>query len=151
MNTLGQRIKLARGKISQDHFAAMIEVSKGSLGFYERDENLPNSKTITKICSATGVSLEWLLLGTGAMRPDQPPAQPDSANSSVAPSYDSAERYARLEAKLEKVERQRDELMEENRQLWRENGQLREKVAHLEEAAYKSGMSGGDIAQSGAA
>jgi transcriptional regulator with XRE-family HTH domain len=70
MDTLGSRIKLARGKISQEMFAKSLEISKGSLGFYERDENLPNSDVILKICSTAGVGLNWLLTGEGAMRPD---------------------------------------------------------------------------------
>lgn len=69
MNTLGERIKLARGGISQEAFARILSISKGSLGFYERNENLPNVEVILKICSKTGVGLEWLLMGRGPMRP----------------------------------------------------------------------------------
>lgn len=63
MNSLGTRIRQARGNMSQEAFAAQIHVSKGSLGFYERDQNLPNTDVILKICSVTNVSLEWLLRG----------------------------------------------------------------------------------------
>ena len=72
MDTLGNRIKLARGKMSQDQFSNLLKVSKGSLGFYERDENLPNSAVILKICSETGVRIEWLLTGQGSMREESP-------------------------------------------------------------------------------
>ena len=41
-------------------------------------------------------------------------------------------RCAKLEAKLEKVENQRDELAAENRKLWKENGGLKERCARLE-------------------
>ena len=71
MNTLGERIKLARGSASQDTFAKAIQISKGSLGFYERNENLPNVDVVTKICSTTGVSIEWLITGQGPMRRGQ--------------------------------------------------------------------------------
>lgn len=67
MNTLGSRIKQARGRLSQDAFSKLLQISKGSLGFYERDENLPNTDVVLKICSTTGVSLEWLLTGHGPM------------------------------------------------------------------------------------
>ncbi|WP_051363901.1 XRE family transcriptional regulator [Oleidesulfovibrio alaskensis] len=67
MKTLGSRIRAARGATSQDAFSKQLKISKGSLGFYERDENLPNTDVALKICSETGVRLEWLLLGHGPM------------------------------------------------------------------------------------
>ena len=72
METLGSRIRAARGKLSQEAFANLIQVSKGSLGFYERDENLPNTDVALKICSTAGVSIEWLLTGKGSMQMDSP-------------------------------------------------------------------------------
>ena len=54
MHTLGARIRLARGKTSQEVFAGQIHVSKGSLGGYERDENLPNADVIINISKETG-------------------------------------------------------------------------------------------------
>ncbi len=36
MTTLGLHIKMARGKESQEKFAARLKISKGALGFYER-------------------------------------------------------------------------------------------------------------------
>ena len=63
MNTLGKRIRVARGPKSQEDFAKMVGISKGSLGFYERDENLPNSEVILKICSEGDCPIEWLLTG----------------------------------------------------------------------------------------
>lgn len=53
MTTLGSRIKMARGKESQEKFASRLEISKGALGFYERDENRPNADVILKICALT--------------------------------------------------------------------------------------------------
>lgn len=68
MKTLGSRIRFVRGALSQEVFAAKLGVSKGSLGGYERDENLPNSDIVLKICQETGVSAEWLLQGEGLPR-----------------------------------------------------------------------------------
>lgn len=85
MNTLGSRIKKARGKVSQEAFAREIEVSKGSLGFYERDENLPNTNVVLKICSVTGVLLEWLLMGSGPMYSEGGLAAPMNRGPSGAP------------------------------------------------------------------
>lgn len=79
MTTLGKRIKLARGTLSQEAFCALIGVSKGALGFYERDENLPKIDVISKICSETGVSLDWLVNGVGSMRPKTGEKEPKRA------------------------------------------------------------------------
>ena len=43
----------------------------------------------------------------------------------------------KIERKLERAEYQRDEAIEENRKLWKENGELREKCARLEERMDK--------------
>ena len=68
MKTLGERIKIVRGKETQDAFASRIGVSKASLGGYERDENSPSAEAILKICSKNDISVEWLLTGTGPMK-----------------------------------------------------------------------------------
>ena len=134
MDTLGARIRLARGNTSQGAFAALIGVSKGSLGGYERDENLPNTDVALKICQQTGFSVEWLLSGRGPMRADAascpqesgPPPEAEKA----APYY---ARCLKLEEKLEKLEEERRELNVENRRLWKENSDLNARVARLEE------------------
>ena len=118
MSTLGKRIREARGKLSQDAFCHLISISKGSLGFYERDENLPKVDVALKICSATDVSVEWLLTGQGPMRLGEP--KRESLNK------EEGGRWAALED-------ERRELSTENRQLWKENASLRERVARLEE------------------
>ena len=138
MSTLGERIRLARGKTSQDAFSRSLKISKGSLGFYERNENLPNTDVVLKICSETGVGLVWLLTGIGDMRPNH--TSEAVVNPQETAPQAECTRCSKLENKLEKAESQRDELAVENRQLHRdkeallrENGELREKVARLEE------------------
>lgn len=64
-DTIGARIRAVRGQDSQEAFASVLGISKGSLGFYERGENLPNAEVISKICSLKGVSADWLVLGKG--------------------------------------------------------------------------------------
>ena len=113
-STLGQRIKLARGKQSQGAFAQAIQISKGALGFYERDINLPNSEVVLKICSVSGVNIEWLLTGLGPMRKGEVrvgPYEPDE-NRRLYARKDSLmeeiaalrERVARLEARIGRME-----------------------------------------------
>ena len=160
MKTLGSRIRFARGALSQEVFAAKIGVSKGSLGGYERDENLPNSDIILKICQETGVSVEWLLLGTGApaASDEEGPAGPGKLLAGgaltlpgmmgvVAPSSMSQNgiafvpdgkmiqqecaRCRRFEERLERLEDERRELSEENRRLWKENSLLNARLARM--------------------
>ena len=144
MNTLGERIKLARGGISQEAFARILSISKGSLGFYERNENLPNVEVILKICSKTGVGLEWLLMGRGPMRPGcaTEGAQASQAEESAVPesAVPSCERCARMESRLDRLEDERRELSAENRRLWKENAELRERCARFEERAKQEGV-----------
>ena len=143
MNTLGERIKLARGGISQEAFARILSISKGALGFYERNENLPNVDVILKICSKTGVGLEWLLMGRGPMRPGcaTEGAQGSQAEESRAPeSAASCERCARMENRLDRLEDERRELSVENRRLWKENAELRERCARFEEREKQEGV-----------
>lgn len=159
MKTLGSRIRFARGALSQEVFAAKIGVSKGSLGGYERDENLPNSDTVLKICQETGVSVQWLLLGAGsptvpqeeAVLPEKMPvggALPlpgvlgASAHAPMSRGgitfvqnekmlQQECARCRRLEERLERLEDERRELSEENRRLWKENSLLNARLARV--------------------
>lgn len=124
--------------MSQDAFSRLIQVSKGSLGFYERDENLPNSDVILKICSVSGVGIEWLLTGREKSGQEENGNIPAPPPSQYAPPQGGCPRCEKLENKLEKVENQRDELAEENRRLWKENAALREENATLRERQRKA-------------
>lgn len=130
MSTLGERIRLARGGSSQEAFARALNISKGSLGFYERNENLPNVDVILKICSKTGVGLEWLLTGEGPMRPAEGEKAAPHAEE-LFPEH--CQRCSRLEIRLDSLEEERRELSQENRRLWKENADLRERCARYEE------------------
>lgn len=159
MKTLGSRIRFARGALSQEVFAAKIGVSKGSLGGYERDENLPNTDVVLKICHETGISIQWLLLGEGppvipeeqAVAPGKQPtgsalplpgilgvaahaAMPQAGITFVQNGkmlHQECARCRRLEERLERLEDERRELSEENRQLWKENSLLTTRLARM--------------------
>ncbi|CAK7044148.1 MAG: hypothetical protein DESF_01843 [Desulfovibrio sp.] len=159
MKTLGSRIRFARGALSQEVFAAKIGVSKGSLGGYERDENLPNTDVVLKICHETGISVQWLLLGEGppvvpeeqAVAPGKQPtgsalplpgilgvaahaAMPQAGIAFVQNGkmlHQECARCRRLEERLERLEDERRELSEENRQLWKENSLLTTRLARM--------------------
>lgn len=139
MNTLGLRIKKARDKLSQEAFSNLLKISKGSLGFYERDENLPNTNIVLKICSKTGVDINWLLLGEGPMYRGGT-KRPQPKQKSVCLGYEPLEadnRELRTDLSKERdmnreLVTENRELNKENRQLWKENGDLRVKATELE-------------------
>jgi transcriptional regulator with XRE-family HTH domain len=161
MRTLGARIRFARGRISQDTFSGMIGVSKGSLGGYERDENLPNTDVVLKICRQTGISVEWLLTGGGAALPVATEAEATAplaceplataplaapkvyaqeaiAQEAIAPQTPAARedrppcaRCVKLEQAMEKLNEERRDLNAENRRLWKENSRLAVRLARL--------------------
>ncbi len=144
MTTLGSRIKMARGKESQEKFAARLEISKGALGFYERDENLPKSDVILKICAFTGASLDWLLTGAESasreaahdLAPCLTPANQAEQTAAAAPHESrewSCPQCAELKKRLTALEEERRELCAENRGLWKKVCLLLEGVAGPQE------------------
>lgn len=118
MDTLGSRIRIVRGDETQEAFSAKIGVSKGSLGGYERDENSPSADAILKICSGANISVEWLMLGVGTMRPGDQPEQVMRTPVAAAQGGEVCERCRMLEEG-------RWQLSEENRQLLKDNGALK--------------------------
>ncbi len=144
MTTLGSRIKMARGKESQEKFAARLEISKGSLGFYERGENLPKSDVILKICALTGVSLDWLLTGAESasreaahdLAPCPTPADQAEQTAAAAPRESrecACPQCAELKKRLTALEEERRDLYAENRNLWKKMCSLLEEIARPRE------------------
>ena len=141
MSTLGERIKQARSGISQDAFSRELGISKGSLGFYERNENLPNAEVILKICSTTDVRPEWLLTGRGPMHSGDADGAGEASGEAVAESgRASCARCEKMENRLDRLEEERRELSAENRRLWKENAELRERCARFEEREKQEGV-----------
>lgn len=145
MTTLGSRIKMARGKESQEKFAIRLEISKGALGFYERDENLPKADVILKICALTGVSLDWLLTGaeSAALREEGDnlapwPTLTDQAEQRACAAQQETRAYScpqceDLKKRLTTLEDERRELCAENRSLWKKVCSLLEEMAGQQE------------------
>lgn len=90
---IGNRIEAVRGHLSRREFARLIDVVESTLRNYENGLSLPNSSTISKICAIMGVSMEWLVNGTGPMRAGETPPPP-------AGEDDKDARIRELEAEL---------------------------------------------------
>lgn len=80
--TIGERIKLIRGTMSQAEFATMTKLNKATLSRYERDANVPDANAIVRICSACNIRSEWLLTGEG---------EPSKTNRMTTEKHDNAE------------------------------------------------------------
>ena len=89
-NSLGERIKIARGPEPQDSFAVALGISRGSLSLYERNEGQPNADVLLKICALRDISPTWLLAGEGPMRRgfgDAPPIKGEPASVRIRGGY----------------------------------------------------------------
>lgn len=143
MTTIADRFLQVRGKIKQGEFAKALGINPNTLRNYENGRVLPNQEILERICTQFSVSPRWLLLGEGAMIESGEGAKIDFLVGQVDTSRLTPQKQewdlSHVLAKLEKTEGQRDDLIEENRQLHRENasllrenGTLREKLARLE-------------------
>jgi len=72
-------MRMVRGALSQEEFAAQLAVHKNTIGKYERGERQPEAEVLARLRSELGVDVNWLLTGEGAMRPgdaEVPPSAP---------------------------------------------------------------------------
>lgn len=135
---ISERIKTVRGSLSRAAFAKKIKITESTLRNYESGLSLPNSDTIAIICETCDTDPEWLILGTGSMHPNDTSAvQQHATTQSESTASEPCVRCAKLEKELEEERGERRELAAENRKLWKENGELREKCARLEERMDK--------------
>lgn len=150
MQKLGERIRHVRGRISQEAFAGLLGISKGSLGGYERGENCPNADVILTICNKCKINVSWLMSGVGDMQArddtgedrlqengaefleDRIPAVEELA-CQMKPGQDCKAENSALRAHCRWL-RERLDLNRENRLLWQKNAGLGERLARLEQS-----------------
>lgn len=73
MLTFGDRMRRARtlANLSQQALATQVGVQRSAVAQWEKKNgSLPSMHHLVKIALVTGVSLEWLGTGRGAIRPD---------------------------------------------------------------------------------
>lgn len=61
MASIGDRLREARGGLSMAKAALLVDISQQAWNLYEKDKSAPGAKLIQKICSAFGISSDWLL------------------------------------------------------------------------------------------
>lgn len=149
-----ERLHQAAGTDTDNELAKRLGLSRQSVAKVRATKSVP-AVWIPKASTLFGVTTDWLFFGHGPMRleaateHEQNKAQkaerlPETAFQTACPHC------AKLEAKLEISEEERRELSVENRRLYqekskleRENGDLREKVARLEEGKRRHDLTHG--------
>lgn len=63
---LGERVRLARGKVSREQMALALAVHVNTVSKFERGESMPGPFALMQIATATGCSVYWLLTGKNA-------------------------------------------------------------------------------------
>ncbi len=149
METLQDRLRKIRGGKTQAAFSSENGVPITTLGRYERGDNLPDLEFIMALCVRYAIAPAWLLFGAGPMHTDALAQVADgvpgaghgaSPSKMVEAAAGKCLRCGKLESELELERGERRELSAENRQLWRENAALRERLARLEEREDKPGV-----------
>jgi transcriptional regulator with XRE-family HTH domain len=67
--SIGSRIRNIRGRESRTSFAEKLDIGTTTLQRYENDERSPDIDFLTKLQSATGYSLDYLVYGREATLP----------------------------------------------------------------------------------
>lgn len=132
-NDLSARMRQARGKEAQTDFAARIGIGQHTLSRYENGKTSPDAEVLQRFCELCGIEPAWLLFGRGPMRSgeadsqEQKVAQTPPADVSLnAHSYEGSNQLAVAHERLW-------QMMERERELQKETGELKAKIAILEE------------------
>ena len=67
--TLGGRIRLLRGDLTQSEFADILSIKQAMVSRYEADKETPSPRVLLRIGRYSGRTIEWLLTGTDTIVP----------------------------------------------------------------------------------
>lgn len=139
--SMGERIRqlwVESGE-QQDEFVKALGISTVTLANYMSGKRKPDSEFLFFLKKKLNICIDWLLTGEGRKFPSdsQLGSKTTEEQSSPPNKVEYCPRCERLEAKLEKVENQRDELIDEIRKLFKENAMLREENAIFRERQRK--------------
>lgn len=70
IQTLGERLREARGEESRDTFAQLFGIHRNTLARWESGERSPDVDFLRAVAENKGLSLEWLLTGKGDQHPN---------------------------------------------------------------------------------
>ena len=125
--SIGQRIKMVRGELSQKAFGLRIGLSQTAVTALENDQSEPRLGTFNSIVAAFGVNPEWLRTGSGQTRGR---ALSPVAVAEPAPDYTSGEATTAT-LYIEVLKEQVADLKADKTRLLEENHDLRDEVKLL--------------------
>ncbi|WP_371363497.1 hypothetical protein SRRS_43860 [Sporomusa rhizae] len=83
METLGDKIKLLRNKLTQEELAAILKVERSTLASWEVNRREPDIATLRRIATHFRVSIDWLV----GHVPSQPTAFPAAQVQETTADY----------------------------------------------------------------
>lgn len=141
-----QRLRLAAAAATDMELAHKLGLSRQSIAKAKATKSVP-AAWIPKASVLFGVSADWLFFGQNAQAP-APQTKLEASSAMPQPMPHMPENVcaacAALKRELELERQERRELTAENRHLWKENSELREKCARLEERQYQRSVEHGD-------
>ena len=78
MSTLGERIRILRGEMSQQQFADKLSITRQYVALLESDKRDPSPLLIDSLCQKFAVRREWLELGHEPMYAADLAREPES-------------------------------------------------------------------------
>ncbi len=67
--SLGERVRMLRGDLTQSDFAEALNIKQAMISRYEADKETPSPRVLLRIAQYSGKSMEWLLTGKQTLGP----------------------------------------------------------------------------------
>ena len=126
------RLKNALAAKSDSELGRLLGVSQQAVSNAKNNNKLPDS-WVRIAAERHNLCMDWIVFGRGPMCPRDSDA--DAVGAGKDPSLGKCPHCAALEAELKAERDERRDLSLENRRLWKENAELRERCARFEERA----------------
>ena len=128
------RLKNALAAKSDSELGRLLGVSQQAVSNAKNNYKLPDS-WVRIAAERHNLCMDWIVFGRGPMCPGDDSGGEAAAAAGKGPSSSQCPHCATLEAELRAERDERRELSLENRRLWKENAELRERCARFEERA----------------
>ena len=149
MFTLGERIRMARGKEPRETFSKKMNIGHATLKRYEYGQTEPSRAFLEHLARVQNIDLKWLITGQGSMIPGDAISESEVSRYTQKTEPDETasllrEQVSFLQAQIktqqeyiesvkETARLTADALRRENDTLREQNGTLKKQVAILEE------------------
>jgi len=100
--TIGEKIKIIRGRLSQVQFANQMNISQRTCSQYEMGRSQPTFEFLKKICKHFNINPFWLLYDEGEIYLDR--SKTEQGNQDKILIENILERLSELENRLSELE-----------------------------------------------